>query len=420
MVYRFASLITMGDARERIETLKDRITSSDDITDADEELLLDFTSRLDLLQQKYSDLRHEKLLRHGAIIAENTGEIAAAVEDRDTAENVVAWINRTYDNPETNRDYRVALRVIGRRTVGVDEDEVPEALEWVPTGTPSNYDPTPDPRDMLSWQDDVLSMIDNCHNARDEAMIALQFDAGLRGGEFKALTLGDIQDHKHGLQVTVEGKQGRRTVTLIPSAPYVNDWLNRHPAPRTGSDAPMWSKLHSVDDLSDQMVGKVFREAARRAGVSKPITLTNFRKSSAAFLASRNLNQAHIEDHHGWVRGSRAAARYIAVFGEDTDRELAKVHGIEIGDEDKADPIAPIACPRCGRDVPRHEPVCGGCGQAMTPAAAQELAAVNDDFDEARDGTEDPEAALLFEKLGDQLDMDPAIVQRLLEQHGGH
>jgi len=56
-------------------------------------------------------------------------------------------------------------------------------------------------------------------------------EAGRRGFEFSDLTIGDVTDHDHGLQVTVDGKQGRRTVLLIPSVPYVRDWLDEHPAP---------------------------------------------------------------------------------------------------------------------------------------------------------------------------------------------
>jgi integrase len=60
---------------------------------------------------------------------------------------------------------------------------------------------------MLDWEEDVLPMIEAAQNSRDAAAIALQFDAGLRGGEFEDLTVGDITDNKHGLQITVDGKR---------------------------------------------------------------------------------------------------------------------------------------------------------------------------------------------------------------------
>lgn len=141
--------------------------------------------------------------------------------------------------------------------------------------------------------------------------------------------------------------------------------MQDHPA-QDNLDAPLWSKLHSPDAISDRMVSKVFKEAAARADISKPVTLTNFRKSSTAFLASWNLNQAHIEDHPGWVRGSKAAARYISVFGEDSDRELAWLHGVDVSDEEP-EKIALVKCPRCGRDTPRDEEFCVWCNRRSIP-----------------------------------------------------
>lgn len=59
------------------------------------------------------------------------------------------------------------------------------------------------------------------------------------------------------------------------------------------------------------------------------MTPTVFRKSSASYLASQNVSQAHLEDHHGWTRGSKIAARYIAVFDDANEREIARARGAE-------------------------------------------------------------------------------------------
>lgn len=363
--------------RDRIDTLRERIRESDDVAQPDAAALLDFSDKLDLLGTTYSDLRHDKLLRHCTRMAEECGGLSDALDDRDAAETIVAWINRTYDNEETNRDYRVALRVFGKRVAG-DNGDPPDSIDWVPSSTSSNYDPSPDPREMLHWEDHVIPMIEACQNNRDRAMIAIQFDAGLRGGEFKDLVRGDVQNHDYGLQVTVDGKTGRKTVTLIPAASYVSRWLADHPG--NSPKDPMWCKLDKADSISDRMIYDAFEAAADRAGVNRPVTLTNFRKSSAAFLATRNLNQAHIEDHHGWVRGSKVASRYITVFGGDTDRELAKIHGIDV-DEDEPDPIGPVTCQRCGNDTPRERNLCVHCGQAIDPKTAAQLQS----FEERKD-----------------------------------
>lgn len=371
----------------RIETLRNRINTSDDIADADADALIQFADEMALLRSTYSDHRREKLLRHTTIMAEEVGGLAAALEDREAAEDLLRWIHDTYDNEETNRDYRVALRVFGRRVTG--EDEPPESIEWIPSDTSDNYDTKPEPAQMLRWDTDVQEMLDATRNNRDAAAIALAFDAGPRGGEFEAITVGDISDSDYGLRLTLRGKQGKRTVTLIPSVPYVNRWLNDHPA-SDDSDAPLWSKLDEPESLSYRMITKMLREPGRRAGVDKPLTLTNFRKSSAAHLTSKGMNQAHLEDHHGWVRGSKVASRYVSVFSEDSERELARVYGKEVPDDD-TDQIAPVTCPRCDKDTPREKDLCVWCGQALEPGAAELAERVDDALVEAIANAEDIE-----------------------------
>ena len=348
-----------------------------DLDEEDREILLAFSDRLGLLKSEYSAQRHEKLLRHCTIVAEKVGGLADALEDRDQAEKIVRWVNRKYANEETNKDYRVALRMFGKRVAenGVDvptnDDGVPESFAWIPTTTSRNYDPTPDPSEMLGWEEDVRPMIDACMNARDKALIAVAWDSGARSGELLGLSVGDVSDHRHGLQISVDGKTGQRSVTLVTAVPFLNRWLQDHPR-RDDDTAPLWCKLQNGEEMSYQMCRKIPREAASRAEINKPVTFTNFRKSSASHLASQGVNQAVLEDHHGWKRGSDAAARYISVFGEASDREIARAHGLDV-EAEEPDPVAAVTCPRCDRKTPRDEPFCMWCHQALEAGAVDEI-----------------------------------------------
>lgn len=398
-----------ADSEGDIERLRDRARDTEEISDADAEALVDFSDEIFLLGSRYTDLRHVKLLRHCVIMAEEVGGLADALHSRDAAEPIVRWINRTYDNEETNRDYRVALRVFGRRIgdESDDPDDPPESLAWIPSGTSRTYDPAPDPSDMLHWEDDILPMIDETANSRDAALVAVAWDLGARSGETQDLTVGSVTDSKYGLQITLNGKTGRRSPTIIPSVPYLNRWLDDHPA-RDDPDAPLWSALGEAEPLDHHPLMFGIKRAAEDAGVGKPVTLTNFRKSSAAHLASAGMNQAHIEDHHGWVTGSRVAARYISVFGEASERELARVHGLDVA-EDEPDPTAPIECPRCGKETPREKPLCVWCSQALTPEAAAD-AEDHDDamFDSVAEGDADETVEDLRE-IRDILDGNPKL-----------
>ncbi|WP_259517120.1 site-specific integrase [Halanaeroarchaeum sp. HSR-CO] len=349
------------------------------------------------------------------MMAKNAGPLVEAFDDKGRAKQVVGWIHDEYDNEETNRDYRVAFRRFGKVLADAGEhvpDDVelsdkglPRPLAWVSATTSSTYDPAPDPGKMLKWEEDVKPMLESAANERDAAAIALQFDAGLRGGEYAGLTVGDINDHKHGLQVTVQGKQGQRSVTLIPSVPYVNRWLAAHPA---GDDpgAPLWTKLNEPTEISRSLKGRIFKRAAKKAGVTKPVTPTNFRKSSASWAASRGMNQAHIEDRYGWVRGSTVASRYVSIFKEDSDREYAKLHGLDV-EEDEPEDRSPLQCPNCGQDTPRDKDMCVWCGQALEPGVSRMMSEMEDRMLDAMAESDDPGTRKALRKAYDRVKDDP-------------
>lgn len=109
----------------------------------------------------------------------------------------------------------------------------------------------------------------------------------------------------------------------------------------------------------------MFERAADRAGITKPYTPTNFRKSNAAWLARENAPQSLIEDRQGRKRGSEHIARYVARFGPESERIYAELNGLTVN-EDDSDPTGPIDCPRCDHETPRHEPTCVWCGQSLS------------------------------------------------------
>lgn len=324
-------------------------------------MLLDFSDQLDLLKSEYTDHRHNKLLRHCTIMAEEVGGLADALEDEETAEDLVRWIHRNYDNEYTNSDYRTALRVFGKRVT--DGDGHPQGIEWIPSGTSKNHNRVPDPAEMLDWEDDVVPMIEATRNTRDAALIAVAFDSGARSGELEELTIGNISDHEHGLRIRVDGKMGQRTVALVPSVPYLQRWMEDHPAP-DDPEAPLWSKLNKPERISYRQFNNCFKEPADRAGVVKPVTPSNFRKSNATYLARKGMNQAFIEDRQGRSRGSDATAHYIARFGGEADSEYARLHGLDV-EEDEPDPIGPIECTRCHQRTPRERNTCVWCNQPL-------------------------------------------------------
>jgi len=376
------------DPGAEIDTLRERVEDGErGGSAADRDVLLEFSDKLRLVSSRIGEYRHLKLMRHLTRISEEVNRddvLAECLCDKSAAEDAVAWIHANYDqldNAETNRDFRACLRAFGREVVDCSEDGVecddrgiPRTLSWISARTPKNYDPSPDPAAMLTW-DDVDELIDAARNTRDAAMVALMMDAGPRGGEFFDLEVGDLTDADHGLRLRVDGKTGARSVTLIPSVPHVNRWLADHPAEDGDKSAPLWSSLTEPRRLSRQRIYQVLDRLAERAEIDtdrKPVRPTNFRKSNASYLARTGANAALIEDRQGRTRGSDAVARYVAEFGEEGEQTAyARLHGREV-DQETPDRRDTVECPRCGKANGPKAQRCTWCGQALTDQAAAE------------------------------------------------
>jgi integrase len=374
--------------RSRIENLQERIKKrsglieeepeEDDcpqITDDDAEALLEFSKQLDLLSSEYSDYRHEKLLRHCVIMAEQVGKLSEALKDRDAAEDIVRWINTERSTEhyaeETNHDYRVAIRIFGKRTLKLDE--VPESLVWIPTGTSNSHDPSPRRSDMLDWAEAKKMADEGSKNSRDAALITVSHELGPRGEEMHEVQMGQVQDAENGLQIVLDGKQGEHSVTLINCGPYLQKWLSNHPAP-DDDEAYLWCDLDDpYDNSSYQTFLERFKRAGERAGIDKPVTPTNFRKSNTYWLANQGANESLINDRQGRTKTSDHARRYLAEFGpENENKQYAELQGLEV-ETAKTKDRTPLTCPRCDKETPRDEPFCVWCHQAMEPEAVDEL-----------------------------------------------
>ena len=401
--------------QRRLDRTRETIESHEDLDEADRELLQEFDTQLGL--QNYSTERHLKLLRHGKTLAgvvetakgpDETPDVTLteAIESREAAEELVSYIYETWDNEETNCDMRVAFRMLAKYTS--DGEDIPDTVSWVDATTSRSYSPTPDPANMYRWEEDVVPMIETRTNMRDRALIAVAFDAGPRAGELLDLRVGDVSDGEHGTKLSLDGKQGERSTTLFLANGHLSQWLGAHPAGDDGT-APLWCQLSDgSEQLTYQRCNDIIKKAGKEADIDKPITFTQFRKSSASRLARRGCSQVALEIHHGWTRGSDVAGRYIALFDEDVDRELARAHGLDI-EEDTETPVATIECPRCGEPTPNDRPFCMHCQAATDVEASQVIGDLKSQLDDLAVSAEEAD------------DRSKAIETRqMLEQKAGH
>jgi integrase len=396
-----------------IDRLVERAEAAEDMTEADAAVILGAHDEIELLgRQEFSVASHETILMHAVKFAVEVGGLHDAIreEDREATESLVRWINREYDNPETNKRKRTALRRLA--ALASDGEEIPDSVAWVPSTYPSTYDPAPEPGEMYHWDEHIEPMLDTARNSRDRAWVATAWDLGARMSELYELQHNDVTDSDHGLQVTIRnGKTGTRTPTLITAVPYLRRWLDDHPG---RGDDYLWTRLNRPERVSQNRLRDILKELAEEADITPPSTPTptRMRKSSASFLASQGVPQPHLEQHHGWARGSDEAARYIAVFGDAAEREIAAAHGVEI-DPEETEEIAPTECVRCGRDTPRDRETCMWCGQALSPEAAADAEARERRAQETL-ARMDSDKAIAFLRVIESMD-DPEVAAALDE-----
>ena len=115
---------------------------------------------------------------------------------------------------------------------------------------------------------EVLAIIAAEHNPRNHALLCLLYATAIRVSEVCMLTWRDLQERDNGGQITVLGKGGKTNTVLMP----VSVW-NRVEALRDQSrlDGPVFLSRKGKQ-LHPTHVRRIVRRAARRAGITKPVS----------------------------------------------------------------------------------------------------------------------------------------------------
>jgi len=403
----------IADYGRELDRVSENIERSDEILDRNKDLILNYKQDrvLDGLSEA-TLLRNTQRLK---MVAEQAEKPFDEMEKRDV-KGLVTWVHEQDYTDETIDTYKTVLKTFWSWLKDAPRDETPKEVKWIQlSGGNGNGDTLP--KDLLT-KDDVEAQVDAAKNPRDKAFIYLLYETGARIGELIDLTVGDIEDRKHGKKIVIDGKTGARRLPLVESVPHVNNWLNKHPNPE--KDAPLWCKIQqgSPDDQLGYryLREKVLKKNMERAGIDKPSNPHHYRHSRASHLATE-LKEAQLCEWFGWVQGSDVPARYVHLSGRDIDNAYDQMHGLYEPDDDEQHPDV-VECPRCQELNEPDAAYCMRCGFALDQETAAELEEqVEDDMkdDYRQIDPDDVESADLIDALGDALE-DPEAKAKLLEQ----
>ncbi|MFW6048502.1 MAG: tyrosine-type recombinase/integrase [Candidatus Natronoplasma sp.] len=343
----------------------ERLKNNDKVLEENKQKILDFDRYLRL--NDYSANRRYKYLTRIQWFAEFLDKPFEETERREI-EDMVFKVKDKDVAQATKNDYKVLLK---RFYKWVNGGEYPECIKWLNTSSKAKARKIPE---ELLTEEDVTKLIKSCENARNRAFISLLWESGARIGELIDITIGSLEDHKHGLQVTINGKTGYRHLILISSVPHLRSWINSHPM-GDDKDAPLWVNIgtrNHGEQARYRALRKVLDKVAANAGIDKPVNPHHFRHSRATYLASR-FTEAQMNEWFGWVQGSDVPAHYVHMSGRDISGTYARLHGKEEKENERQSKLAPKECPRCGNSVPPDGEYCYKCGMALSLEAARDI-----------------------------------------------
>lgn len=402
-----------ADFEKRLDRTMVTIEESEEILERNKELIHDYKQ-----DQVLNGLSPATLLRNTQRLKIVAQEAEKPYDEMDKSDvkDLIVWVHDQDYTEETVDTYKTVIKSFWSWLKDAGRDESPVEVKWIQLSNGSGNGDTL-PKDLLT-KEDVENQANAAKNPRDKAFIYLLYESGARIGELIDLTVGDIEDRKHGKKITIDGKTGARRLPLVESVPHLNNWLNKHPNPE--KDAPLWCKIQQGsgdDQLGYRYIReKILKKNMDRADIEKPSNPHHYRHSRASFLANE-MTEAQLCEWFGWVQGSDVPSKYVHLSGRDIDNAYDQLHGLYEPDEEEQTPDV-VKCPRCQELNEPNAAFCMRCGFALDQETAAELEDkvdedMKEDYKQMDPG--DVESADLIDALGDALE-DPEAKAKLLEK----
>lgn len=234
------------------------------------------------------------------------------------------------------RDWLIALEEAGKSssTIGTRFRNAKTFFNWLAAEKEIGASPmrgmkepraTEQPVDVIP-EDGIRAMLDTCdasfEGRRDEALIRVLADGGLRVGECARLTLDDVDMEQQVLWVLGKGGRKRGVPFGDRTARALDRYLRarrRHPkaSPKEGGKARLW--LGRVGPLTDDGIAQVLDRRARRAGLGH-IHPHQLRHTAAHQLRLAGMNDQDMKRIFGW-RSGKMLERYGASAADERARE---------------------------------------------------------------------------------------------------
>jgi len=275
-----------------------------------------------------------------------------------TPEAIKDMVAKIDDNPawtiRTRFTYRGILRQYckwlewGDR--GFSKKGFPESCDWI-RGHVRKLERRRVSPDEILTEEEVVRFIRAANNPFEQAWAAALYETGCRVSELGNRQVGDVQVEKGEVFLHIRSgrgsKTGARTVLLIASAPFLEDWLETHPWGDQPT-APLWPTLNGRSRGQPQKhpnLIKMTKKLAERAGIRKRMYHHLLRHTRATHLLANNwMTRSEVELMLGWVPGTDVIQTYVHLTQQAAFDATRRMYGL-VQHEKPENPITPKICP---------------------------------------------------------------------------
>lgn len=169
---------------------------------------------------------------------------------------------------------------------------------------------------LVLSRNEVKRILAMAPGLKARVMLSLAYGCGLRAGEVVRLRVGDIDgDQKIIRIVQSKGRKDRNVMLPADILGQLRDWWTERPSGQdTGVPGPdrVLFPGYRGRHLSARQISRLFKQAARAAGITKPVTLHTLRHSFATHLLERGVDIRIIQALLGHTKLT-TTARYASV-----------------------------------------------------------------------------------------------------------
>lgn len=264
------------------------------------------------------------------------------------------------------------------------------------------------PSDLLT-PEEIYMIISHAESPRDRALLSLLAESGCRVGEVSTLRVSDVVFNEKGLEVTVNGKTGPRTVPLVVSKPDLENWLNNFHMFAARPEAPLFPRFDRKQlrlNLHTDGIWNVVKKTVARARLTrtslqaKNVSPHSFRHARATELARLGWTEAMLRAYFGWTEDSTMPSVYIHLSQADVGKRYYQMYGKSDAADEKTRKLEENRpCPHCGIRNPTGYITCFSCGKPLNSKLATRIEDRKQISQTLNFITKDPELAERFTHL---------------------